>query len=68
MESFIKGVGAKFKVLLDESGGSVGAWNVFAAPSNFLIAPDGQVKYTLYGGVEWDSDDMVKLLKGMAKQ
>ncbi len=67
VEAFIKEVGAEFTVLLDESGDSVGAWNVFAAPSNFLIGPDGKVKYTLYGGVEWDSDEMVELLKGMAK-
>ena len=67
VEKFIKEVGAEFTVLLDEAGDSVGAWKVFAAPSNFIIAPDGKAKYTLFGGVEWDSDEMVAALKGRAK-
>ena len=63
---FVKVVKPEFTILMDEEGESIGNWRVVAAPSNFVVGPDGKIKYTLYGGVEWDSDKMVKDLKALA--
>lgn len=63
---FVNEVKPAFTILLDESGESIGAWKVFVAPSNFIVGPDGKIRYTLFGGVEWDSDEMVKQLKALA--
>jgi len=62
---FVNEVKPEFTILLDESGKSISQWRVFAAPSNFIIGPDGKIRYTLFGGVEWDSDELIAQLKGM---
>lgn len=59
---FAKEVKPEFTVLLDSDGAYIQAWKVFAAPANFIIGKDGKIKYTLYGGVEWDSKEIFKNL------
>ena len=68
VEAFVKKVKPEFTILLDESGTSIGQWNVFAAPSNFLIGKDGQVHYTLFGGVEWDSAPIIQTITQLSQQ
>jgi len=60
--AFVKEVKPEFTILLDTDGTYIQQWKVFAAPANFIIGKDGKIKYTLYGGVEWDSDTIVKQL------
>jgi peroxiredoxin len=65
---FVNEVKPEFTILMDETGQSIAAWQVFAAPSNFIIDPQGRIRYTLFGGVEWDSDKLVEILKSLAQQ
>ncbi len=65
--TFVKKVKPKFTILLDETGNSIQKWKVFAAPSNFLISKQGQIKYTLFGGVDWDDQNIINIIKDMAK-
>ena len=67
VKSFVSEVKPEFTILMDEEGKSIEDWRVFAAPSNFIIGPDGNIKYTLFGGVEWDSDELIEKLKALAK-
>ena len=64
---FVEVVKPEFTILMDESGQSISSWRVFAAPSNFIVDPQGKIRYTLFGGVEWDSAEMVAQLKALAK-
>ena len=66
VKSFVNEVKPEFTILMDSSGKSIADWRVFAAPSNFIIGPDGNIKYTLFGGVEWDSDELVTQLKALS--
>ncbi len=68
VQKFIDEVKPEFTVLLDSKGENVQAWNVFAAPSNFVIDPKGKIRYTLYGGVEWDSEEITKVIKSLAEE
>ena len=67
VKSFVSEVKPEFTILMDEEGKSIEDWRVFAAPSNFIIGPDGNIKYTLFGGVEWDSDELIEKLKALAR-
>lgn len=67
VQAFVDEVKPEFTILLDEQGETIGQWKVFAAPMNFVIDPEGTVRYTLFGGVEWDSDEMVAVLKELGK-
>jgi thiol-disulfide isomerase/thioredoxin len=66
VNQFVSEVKPEFTILMDESGQSIADWRVFAAPSNFIIDPEGNIRYTLFGGVEWDSDELVNQLKAVA--
>ena len=63
---FVDEVKPEFTILMDPAGEAISSWNVFAAPSNFIIDPQGRIRYTLFGGVEWDSAEMVMKLKALA--
>ncbi len=59
---FIDEVPVDFPVLQDTDGTVLNQWKVFAAPANFILDKQGKILFTLYGGTEWDSDDMVRKL------
>lgn len=67
VKQFVSEVKPAFTILMDVDGHAIADWKVFAAPSNFIVGPDGKVRYTLFGGVEWDADEMVVKLKQLAK-
>jgi peroxiredoxin len=62
VQQFLDEVPVDFPVLLDSDGSTLGQWKVFAAPANFILDKNGKILYTLYGAIEWDSEDMVKKL------
>lgn len=66
VQKFVDEVKPEFTILMDSKGEHVQAWNVFAAPSNFVIDGKGKIRYTLFGGVDWDSDDIVNTIKQLA--
>jgi len=67
VKTFVSQVKPAFTILMDPEGNSIADWRVFAAPSNFIVGPDGKIRYTLFGGVEWDSNEMVAKLQALAK-
>lgn len=62
---FVEEVKPEFTILMDPTGEAIGSWQVFAAPSNFIIDAQGKIRYTLFGGIEWDADQLVELLKSL---
>ena len=58
--SFLQQVPVDFPVLLDSNGATVGQWKVFAAPANFILDKQGHIIFTLFGAIDWDSEDMLK--------
>ncbi len=68
VDQFVSEVKPEFTILMDEDGKSIEDWRVFAAPSNFIIDPDGNIRYTLFGGVEWDSVELIEKLKAVGNK
>ena len=68
VDHFVSEVKPEFTILMDEEGKSIADWRVFVAPSNFIIDPEGNIRYTLFGGVEWDSDELIEKLKAVGKK
>ena len=68
VQKFVDEVKPEFTILLDPKGEHVQAWNVFAAPSNFIIDGKGKIRYTLFGEVEWDSDEIVNAIKNLVSE
>ena len=68
VQKFVDAVKPEFTILMDTSGENTQAWNVFAAPSNFVLDKKGKIRYTLYGGVEWDSEEITNAIRGLAAE
>ena len=68
VDQFVSEVKPEFTILMDEDGKSIEDWRVFAAPSNFIIDPDGNIRYTLFGGVDWDSVELIVTLKAVGNK
>ncbi|NOQ89846.1 MAG: redoxin domain-containing protein [Gammaproteobacteria bacterium] len=68
VDQFVSEVKPEFTILMDEDGKSIADWRVFAAPSNFIIDPEGYIRYTLFGGVEWDSAELIEKLKAVGNK
>jgi len=68
VEQFVSEVKPEFTILLDEEGKSITDWQVFAVPSNFIIDPQGKIRYTLFGGVDWDDKTLINKIKALAKE
>jgi len=66
VKAYLEQTPVKFPVLLDRDGQVLQQWKVFAAPANFIIGKNGEIRYTLYGGIEWDSPEMLRRLGEMA--
>lgn len=54
-----------FPVLLDPDGQVVSQWMITAVPTTFILDPAGEVRYGLFGGLEWDKPEIVKTLSGL---
>lgn len=68
VQQFLDQVPVDFPVLMDSDGQVLGQWKVFAAPANFILDKQGNILYTLYGAIDWDSDDMVKTMSALAER
>jgi thiol-disulfide isomerase/thioredoxin len=63
---FVDEVKPAFRVLLDPNGRSIQDWKVFAVPSTFIVDPGSNIRYTLYGPAEWDTEEMVNAISALA--
>jgi len=65
VQRFLDEVPVDFPVLLDSDGATLGQWKVFAAPANFILDKSGNIIFTLYGAIEWDSPEIVEKLSAL---
>jgi len=63
VSNFLKPMNINFPVLFDPEGNAVKPWNLVAFPSSFLIDKKGKIRYGLFGGIEWDNDEVVSIIK-----
>ena len=68
VRQFLQEVPVDFPVLMDSDGSTLNRWKVFAAPANFILDKRGKIIFTLYGAIEWDSDEMVGRLNALSEE
>ncbi|MCG8427358.1 MAG: TlpA family protein disulfide reductase [Chromatiales bacterium] len=63
VDAFIKDFPIDFTVLLDRRGNISQRWRVTGMPTTFLVDPQGNIAYRIVGKREWDSDELLQLVR-----
>jgi thiol-disulfide isomerase/thioredoxin len=56
---------AGYPILMDPNMEAVRAWKVRILPVGFLVGPDGQVRSTVLGEMDWDSDEVMRTVSAL---
>lgn len=59
IRKFLTQMNIDFPILLDPGRKVARAWDARILPASFVIGPDGKIRYTLVGGIEWDNEHIV---------
>lgn len=65
IQDFLKKTKVDFTLLLDRQRSAYDDWNIYVVPSNFIVDPEGVIRFGSVGAVEWDSPDTVRLLENL---
>lgn len=65
VQDFLAKMKVDFTILMDGDGNALGDWKVFVAPSSFVLDPQGELRYTVQGGVQWDDAENVKAIAAL---
>ena len=53
-------VDIQFPVLFDSEGLALKRWGVFAFPTSYIIDKKGKIRYAIFGGVDWEKENITK--------
>jgi peroxiredoxin len=55
---FMEQVPLDFPVLMDRDSAAAKGWQARVLPISFLIGPDGRIRYSVVGGIDWTQDQV----------
>jgi thiol-disulfide isomerase/thioredoxin len=59
IRSFLAGVKVDFAILLDPEGKATREWGARVLPASFVVGPEGRIRYSLIGELDWGHDLVV---------
>jgi len=60
-------MGLGFPLLLDADTRTTKAWGARILPASFVVGPDGRIRYSYYGALDWSSAEVRSTLEGLVK-
>jgi thiol-disulfide isomerase/thioredoxin len=55
---FVERLHVGFTVLLDRDRSTTRAWGAHVLPASYIIGPDGSIRYSYLGELDWGSDEV----------
>jgi thiol-disulfide isomerase/thioredoxin len=68
VQQFVQRVSVDFPVLLDRHTEATRAWQVRVRPTSFVLGPDGQIRYSAVGMLDWSAPQVIELLTDLSPQ
>jgi len=65
VQEFVGQVPVDFPMLLDRHTDTAKAWQVRVLPTSFVLGPDGKIRYSAVGVLNWGDAHIVKLLAAL---
>jgi peroxiredoxin len=65
--AFGEKLGLGFPLLLDPDGKTTRAWNARVLPASFVVGPDGRIRYSYFGAIDWASDDVRRAIENLLR-
>lgn len=65
IETFLYKIKVDFPILMDKEGDVRKAWHVFAFPTSFVLDAEGNIRYALFGALEWEAPEVVRRIASM---
>ena len=62
---FLEQMPLRFPVLLDRDSGVAKAWRARILPVSFVIGPDGQIRYTALGELDWNEEKVRRAIAAL---
>jgi thiol-disulfide isomerase/thioredoxin len=63
--AFLQTMPVGFTVLLDRELKASRAWGARVLPASYLIGPDGAIRFSYFGELDWAKDDVVQAIAQM---
>ncbi|MCF7927579.1 MAG: TlpA family protein disulfide reductase [Spirochaetales bacterium] len=67
VKSFVSDGGYTYPIGIDSKGSVGGMYGVRSIPTSYLIGPNGYVIAGTVGGREWDSKEIVKIIRSLSR-
>ena len=68
IRGFIERVPMNFPVLLDRDSAVAKAWQARILPASYLIGPDGRIRYSVLGEINWADERARRAVAGLLPQ
>jgi peroxiredoxin len=56
-----------FPLLLDSDTKTARAWSARVLPASFVIGPQGDIRYSYFGAIDWARDDVRKAIEALLR-
>jgi thiol-disulfide isomerase/thioredoxin len=68
VHAFLGRIGVDFTILMDPAGRALRDWNVLAYPTSYVIGRHGDIRYALFGAIEWMEPEVITLFDGLMNE
>jgi len=62
---FMEQVPLDFPVLLDRDTAAAKAWKARILPASYLVGPDGKIRYSALGEIDWSQESVRRAVNGL---
>jgi peroxiredoxin len=65
--AFGEKTGLTFPLLLDPETKTTRAWNARVLPASFVVGPDGRIRYSYFGAIDWAREDVRQAIENLLR-